>query len=462
MDHAVTKIMGPKWSTETLSHTKLAPEPNRKILYIDDDPVNRSLVGRLLTNYDFDVIEAETGLEGISIARKEIPKLILMDINMPGLDGHETTTRMRSIPALETIPIIAVTARDTQGERELALAAGCDGYITKPIDIDDFPNQIISYLEGHKDTITNDERQHYLGRYSLKLVERLETKIVELQEANIRLQKIDKLKSDFITLAAHELRTPITLVYGYARLLQQLALETQRNRNVEVSVSDLAGRIYHSVHRLNEVVNDILNISLIEANEMRLIYQPIKLAEVINMALLELQPQKNDRTLNFTFEGLETLPPIIGDRERLKQVFWNILSNAIKFTPDQGSILIKAWQTEASPIQSEPSNSSAASTPESKKGVIILVKDSGIGIDPHEQKEIFERFYVVGDTAYHSSSKTAFGGGGLGLGLPIARGILKAHSGEIWVESTGQNVKTYPGSRFYVYLPLVPFQSEAR
>ena len=208
--------------------TQCPTQPLNKtsVLYIDDDPINRSLVNRLLSSYDLHVLEAGTGLEGISIAKELQPKLILMDINMPGLDGHETTTRMRSIPALQKIPIVAVTARTTKGERELALAAGCDGYIPKPIDVDNFPHQVISYLDGYKDTITQTERQQYLGEYSQKLVERLEAKIIELEGVNRKLQKIDKIKSDFITLAAHELRTPITLIYGYARLLQLTATES--------------------------------------------------------------------------------------------------------------------------------------------------------------------------------------------------------------------------------------------
>ncbi len=431
---------------------------NPKILYIDDDPINRTLVNRLLSSYAFEVIEAANGLEGITLARKDPPHLILMDINMPGLDGHETTTRMRSIPALERIPIIAITARTTTGERELALAAGCDGYIPKPINIDNFAHQIISYLEGYKDTITNDERQHYLGQYSHKLVDRLETKILELQEANARLQKIDKLKSDFITLAAHELRTPITLVYGYARLLQVIAQESEQPELlVEGGVADLSRRIYHSVHRLSEVVNDILNISLIQAKQMHLRQEPVHLAEVIKAALNELNPAKNDRILYISLQDLDTLPPIIGDRERLQQAFWNILSNAIKYTPDGGSILVQGWLTSSSSEEQ-----SAALSTQEQEGIIILVKDSGIGLDLSEQKDIFEQFYVVGDIAYHSSSKTAFNGGGIGLGLPITRGIIEAHGGRVWVESAGRNVRNDPGSKFYVLLPLKSFQSRMR
>ncbi len=429
---------------------QLIRSTNPKILYIDDDPVNRTLVNRVLSSYNFDVIEASTGLEGLSIAKKDPPNLILMDITMPGLDGHETTTRMRSISALERIPIVAVTARTTRGERELALAAGCDGYIAKPIDIDRFPHQVVSYLEGYRDTITGDERQHYLGEYSHKLVEHLETKLVELEEANTRLQKIDKIKSDFIILAAHELRTPLTLVYGYARLLQLITqdktVEPQNNDNV----SDLSGRIYYSVHRLNEVVNDILNISLIQANEMRLEQGPVSLVEVVGAALHELNPEKNDRDLHITFDGLDTLPLIIGDSKRLQQAFWNILSNAIKYTPDGGSIMVKGWLASAT---SPSNNQTSASTAE---GVIILAQDSGIGLDSFEQKAIFDQFYVVGDIAYHSSSKTAFGGGGIGLGLPITRGIVEAHGGRVWVESAGRHVEGEPGCKFYVLLPFKP------
>lgn len=422
-----------------------------KILYIDDDPINRSLVNRLLTSYDFEVVEAETGLEGLTIARNDPPNLILMDINMPGLDGHETTTRMRGIPVLERIPIIALTARSAKGERELALAAGCDGYITKPIDIDNFPHKIISYLEGHRDTITSDERQQYLGHYSHKLVERLESKIIELEEANSRLQKIDKIKSDFITVAAHELRTPITLVYGYARLLQVVATETGQTEVIEGGVADLAGRIYLSVQRLNEVINDILNISLIEANQMRLQQESVNLGEIINSALQELNPAKNQRKLNISLEALDLLPTFIGDKNRLRQAFWNILSNAIKYTPDGGSIEVKGWLSHTAPPEGEVLVSTACPR---EDGIIVLVKDTGIGIDRLEQKDIFKHFYTAGDTSYHSSNKTAFGGGGIGLGLPITRGIIEAHGGRVWVESEGRDPATYPGSRFYVLLPL--------
>lgn len=424
-----------------------------RILYIDDDDDNRTLVNRLLSSYDFEVIEAANGLQGLELAKANPPHLILMDINMPGLDGHETTTRMRSIPILNRVPIVAVTSFTTGGQRELALAAGCDGYISKPIDVDEFPLQVMNYLDGRKDTLTAAEHQHYLGQYSHKLVNRLEAKILELQEANNRLQKIDKLKSDFITLAAHELRTPISLVYGYARLLYLHVRDNEPAHVVEGSTADLANRVFQAVQRLNEVVNDILNIALIQANQIRLEQHPVYLAQVIRAVLGDLNPADNERDLTIALQNLENLPPIIGDFQRLYQAFHNLLSNAIKYTPDGRSILITGqtisagFVVDALPGPHQPLNSD---------GLIILIKDSGIGLDPTDQKEIFEGFYVVEDIAYHTSSKTAFGGGGMGLGLSITRGIIEAHHGQVWVESQGCDNQANPGCTFYVFLPLTP------
>jgi two-component system cell cycle response regulator DivK len=118
-----------------------------KILYIEDNPGNRMLVQRILLVEDYDVFEAEDGPKGIELALQEKPDLILMDMNLPDIDGYELTRRMRAIPELAHIPIIAMTANVMQGDREKTLAAGCSGYIPKPIDVDELPNQIARFLK---------------------------------------------------------------------------------------------------------------------------------------------------------------------------------------------------------------------------------------------------------------------------------------------------------------------------
>jgi two-component system cell cycle response regulator DivK len=119
-----------------------------KILYIEDNPGNRMLVRRILLVEDYDVFEAEDGPTGIEVALREKPDLILMDMNLPDLDGYEMTKRMRAIPELTGIPIIAMTANVMQGDREKTLAAGCSGYIPKPIDVDELPQQIARFLKA--------------------------------------------------------------------------------------------------------------------------------------------------------------------------------------------------------------------------------------------------------------------------------------------------------------------------
>lgn len=118
----------------------------KRILYIEDNPENRMLVRRVLTAEGYTMIEAEDGPSGVRAAQESLPDLILMDINLPEIDGYEVTSRIRLIPQLTRVPVIAMTANVMQGDREKSLAAGCDGYIQKPIDIDVLPEQISKFL----------------------------------------------------------------------------------------------------------------------------------------------------------------------------------------------------------------------------------------------------------------------------------------------------------------------------
>jgi two-component system cell cycle response regulator DivK len=117
-----------------------------RILYIEDNLANRTLVKRILMAEKHIVLEAEDGQQGIKVAQEEVPDLILVDINMPDMDGYEVTSRLRQIPELSNIPIIALTAKVLRGDRERSLEAGCDGYIQKPLDVDMLPSQVEAFL----------------------------------------------------------------------------------------------------------------------------------------------------------------------------------------------------------------------------------------------------------------------------------------------------------------------------
>ena len=412
------------------------PEERPCILYVEDDPTSATLVQRVLQAEGYDVEMAPDGVSALETAQCTRPVLVLMDINIGGLDGYEVTTRLRSFDHLKQVPIVAVTAATLDGDRERALVAGCDGYIPKPIDVDRFPEQVSAFLKGQREKIeAPEERVVYLEEYNRRLVERLEEKIHELKEAHAELQQIEKIKSDFILLASHELRSPLTAIYGYVQMLLYNP-DIPGLPDEEGSPRHLLQHIAKASKRLQQVFKEVRNVSLIDTKRLNLAEDPVGLGVLIHNVVNNLQGFGPPRDLEFRFEGLASLPTIAGDAQRLHQAFWNIISNAIKYTPDGGQISITGRQIEET--------------------VQVIVQDTGVGIPPEKLSQIFNRFYVLEDTSLHRSSKTAFKGGGLGLGLTVARGIIEAHGGQIWVESEGYDEEALPGSTFHVLLPLQP------
>ncbi len=149
----------------------------KKILYIEDSVENRILVRRILESHGYEFYEADDASKGICLAQQLKPDLILMDINLPGLSGCEAATRLKSMDDFLTTPIVALTAKVLEGDRERAVISGCDGYIAKPIDVDTFTESIGRYLMGERDKLTQEEELGYLRQYSHDLVGRLEEKI---------------------------------------------------------------------------------------------------------------------------------------------------------------------------------------------------------------------------------------------------------------------------------------------
>ena len=163
-----------------------------KILYIEDDLESREVMSDILHFHGFKFFSASRGIEGIEKATKEMPDLILMDINLPDMQGYEVTTILKSNDKTKNIPIIALTGFTGKGAKELTLAAGCDGYISKPINITEFLLQIDEYLQGRKDTVAPEIEKEYLAEYNVRLVEKLQAKIEELGKMNLSLSQINE------------------------------------------------------------------------------------------------------------------------------------------------------------------------------------------------------------------------------------------------------------------------------
>ena len=259
---------------------------------------------------------------------------------------------------------------------------------------------------------------------------RLQERTHELERMNETLQKIDKTKTNFIQISAHELRTPLTLIMGYSQMLAQ---DTRSNPEL----LKLAQGILEGSERMTDIVDSMLDVSRIDSNSLFLKKTGLQIDLLIKKVHKGFARALKERDIDLDTEGLSELPLIPADPGLIQKVFYHLIMNAIKFTPDGGSVTVSGKYVNGIELPQ----------------VEIAVRDTGIGIDPASRKTIFEKFNQTGEVLLHSSGKTKFKGGGPGLGLAIARGIVEAHGGRIWVESLGYNEETNPGSTFFVSLP---------
>ena len=258
---------------------------------------------------------------------------------------------------------------------------------------------------------------------------------VNLQQRTRQLEQMDRTKMRFIQVSAHELRTPLTNIRGYAQLVK---IQSAGNENL----SKLTTGIIEGASRMGEIIESMLDVSRIDTNVLEVIPTDMEIAPVIDKVETTFSAALQEREITFITEGLATIPVFHADEELLYKVFYHVIVNAIKYTPDGGKITV----------------SGCAKTNTNECPVIeIAVRDTGIGIDKPYQELVFEKFYQTGEVNVHSSGKTKFKGGGPGLGLAIARGIVNMHHGHIWIESPGCNEDTCPGTTVHVRLPLNGF-----
>jgi signal transduction histidine kinase len=259
-------------------------------------------------------------------------------------------------------------------------------------------------------------------------------RVDELNRAYTTLEKLDENKSTFIQVAAHELRTPLTIIKGYLGILREHAAIKNNEALIEA-----ANGVMQGADRLHKIVNSMLDVARLESQVIEPRMGMLSIAPLLR--LLHKEFQKDLETRNITLvmdEDLSTLPPLKVDPELFQKALIHIVVNAIKFTPDGGRVTIHV---------------EAAADEHLGPCIDIQVQDTGIGIDPANLDIVFEKLYQLGKVDLHSSGRTTFKGGGPGLGLAIAAGIVKAHGGKIWAESPGHDEEKLPGSTFYIRLP---------
>lgn len=390
-----------------------------RILHIEDDPANRLLVRKLLQNAGHEVIDAADGLEGVRLACSTRPDLVLVDLNIPGLDGFEVTLRLRGEASLAGVPIVAITA---EGDRETSLAVGCNGFLQKPMDARSFPMLIDRYLKGARETAPAGANSVRLREQSQRIVGHLEEKVSELSRANARLREMDAARTEFYRNISHELATPMTPIVGYVKLLKdsELGPLTKAQQKALRAMDDC-------VRRLRQLIDNLLDVTGLETGRMRFAHVDYDFLDTTRRAIAAVADTFAESKVTL----VEELPrgPLTGwgDANRLQRAMVQILENAAKFTPPGGAVGVRVDKLPSGHYE-------------------LCVADTGPGVAADRAQTIFETFRQ-GDGSMTREY------GGVGVGLAIARRTARGLGGDVRVVSPSSEMiegVALGGAAFYL------------
>lgn len=392
------------------------------ILVVDDNADDLKLACGLLAQDGFAVRSTPSGTEACDLVRREAYDIVLTDIVMPGVSGFEVIRNtLKARP--ETI-CIAVTSYGSLDSALDALSLGAYHYLVKPWDPADFRHCVRRGLE--KAQLTRDLRQRNqdLERLNRELDGRVQDATRALQQLNQRvlaqmaeLQELDNLKTAFLDTVTHDLRNPLTTILGALIILRGFI---ESGQTQEAAVCIQAAR--HATDHMISLVEQLLDAARLRSGKLALSLSPVPVSALIEETVAVARGIADAKRIRLDAgcDGDAALS-VRADHGRLLQVLNNLTGNACKFTPDGGTVTLRAAAKDAF--------------------VHFTVADSGPGIDPKHHERIFDRFYQMNTSASKPSS-------GLGLGLSIARELVDLHGGKIWVESLpGQ------GSRFHFTVP---------
>jgi signal transduction histidine kinase len=376
------------------------------ILIVDDEKAIRTLLTKAFTKHGgFQIDVSENGEEALKKLEGDQFDLVLTDLKMPKIDGLELIRRVAtSHPDTLTVLMTGHGSIDSAIE---AMKQGASDYLTKPLNLDEMFIRLRKVLE---------ERNRFVS---------LKDYASELEMANQELKRLDQLKSEFVSVASHELRTPLAAIKNSVNLI--LKGRTGAINEAQIKFLSMAER---NIDRLTNILNDLLSLSRIESGRIEMRFEEFDMRDLLEMTVASLKPHAQVKSIRLETEIADVLPLVYADREKTEQIMTNLIGNALKFTPEEGRVLVTAHPSPADP--------------EGKGGrmVSVSVKDTGPGISAEHLEAIFEKFYQVEGSLQRSV-------GGTGLGLAITKGLVEALNGKIRVES-----EVGSGSTFTFTLPV--------
>ncbi len=375
--------------TDTLSE--------KLLVLVVDDVKDNILILREILHQNYRLIFATNGQSALRLAKEQQPDIILLDVMMPDMDGYEVCTRLKADENTAKIPVIFVTAKDSEDDELRALEFGAVDYITKPLRPDIVKLRVGVHLDLH----------------------RQKQKEKQLIEDKLKAEAFSKAKSEFLSRMSHELRTPMNAVLGFAQLLEMEELNEDQRDNVTEIIC--AGK------HLMELINDILELSKIESGKLELDIKPFDFSTSVTecITLTRLAANKRNISIDNRIDDGQDIR-LVADMLKFKQVLLNLMSNAVKYNQENGRII----------ISHEPLDDNHLS---------ISVTDSGKGLSPEQLERIFNSFERLGVPCAEIE--------GSGIGLCISKQLVEAMGGELEVAS-----QPGEGSRFSIVLPCLALE----
>ena len=403
-----------------------------KILVVDDEESVVITIRAILELDGYEVLVSTTTAQALAILREQELDLVLSDLRLGDGDGLDVLRAVgESTPETVTIMLTGYASLESAVQ---ALRAGAYDYLIKPSEVEELRSTVARGIERRRLGLELKARIGELERVNREIADlntslerRIDEATAELKERYEQLKELDRLKSQFLSIASHELKTPITAMSGFLQVaLKRLRRIAEGHGDQQAadglrSVSDQLDVVYRQTGKLARLIDELLDVSRIQTGRIEFRYADVDIADLAEevAARMQLTTGAHEITVN-----RDTSAVVIADRDHLEQVLNNLVTNAIKYAPSGGAITIDVRPDDG--------------------GVRLSVTDQGIGIQQVELDAIFGLFYRSPDRAARDAA-------GMGLGLYISKEIITRHGGRIWAESAAEQ-----GSTFHVVLPRVP------
>ena len=399
-----------------------------KVLVVDDEDSVVVTIKAILQLDGYDVDTTTSGARAREMVREVEYDLVLTDLRLEDGDGLDVLKAVReSYPETVTIMLTGYASLESAIH---ALRAGAYDYLVKPSEVEELRATVARGLERRRLGQELHERVAELAELNTSLQRRIDEATVELKERYEQLKELDRMKSQFLSIASHELKTPITAMSGFLQVaLRRVRRLSQGDAAAPIAeglsgITDQLEIVYRQTGKLARLVDELLDVSRIQTGRIEFRYGDVDLSELANEVATRMQLTTTTHAISVRRDSENVVK---ADRDHLEQVLNNLLTNAIKYSPSGGSITIDV----------RPDDS----------GVRLSVTDEGIGIPEKELDAIFGLFYRSPDRAARDAA-------GMGLGLYISKEIVVRHGGRIWAESSGTK-----GSVLNVIIPRMPIGS---